>query len=168
MVDVNKLMTTSKIAALTLVGVAVALVLAGQLGLWSGTAPTTLGVNQGRLLPPAFSPNSVSSQAELYPDNPQHQAAYITPISYLGSQTAAMHKLLQTLRATPGINVVEARPDYVYAQATTPVMKFTDDLEFWFDNARPLIQVRSASRLGESDLGANRARIEEIRTRFNH
>jgi uncharacterized protein (DUF1499 family) len=64
--------------------------------------------------------------------------------------------------------VVEARPDYVYAQATTALMKFTDDLEFWFDNTQPLIQVRSASRLGESDLGANRTRMEDIRTRFNH
>jgi uncharacterized protein (DUF1499 family) len=161
-------MNNSKIAAMTLIGFAVALVLTGQLGVWSGTAPTKLGVNQGRLLPPALSPNSVSSQAELYPDNPEHKAAYIAPISYLGSQATAMDKLLRTLRSTPGIKVVEVRQDYVYAQATTPVMKFTDDLEFWFDNAQPLIQVRSASRLGESDLGANRARMEDIRTRFNH
>ncbi len=160
-------MAAAKIATMTVVGLVVALVLAGQMGLWSGTAPTSLGVKQGKLLPPALSPNSVSSQADLYPDHPQRQAAYIAPLSYQGPQASAMAKLLQTLRATPGLKVIESEPDYVYAQATTPLMKFTDDLEFWFDPTHALIHLRSASRVGESDLGKNRARMEDIRARFN-
>jgi uncharacterized protein (DUF1499 family) len=167
-VRVNKLMITFKVAAMAIVGLVVALVLAGQMGLWSGTTPTTLGVKQGKLLPPALSPNSVSSQADLYPDHPQRQTAYIAPISYQGSQAVAMDKLLQTLRSTPGLRVIESKPDYVYAQATTALMKFTDDLEFWFDPTQTLIHLRSASRVGESDLGKNRARMEDIRERFKH
>jgi uncharacterized protein (DUF1499 family) len=46
-------------------------------------------------------------------------------------------------------------------------MTFTDDLEFWFDPTQALIHLRSASRLGESDLGKNRSRMENIRRRFN-
>jgi uncharacterized protein (DUF1499 family) len=46
-------------------------------------------------------------------------------------------------------------------------MKFTDDLEFWFDPTQTLIHLRSASRVGESDLGKNRSRMEDIRERFN-
>jgi uncharacterized protein (DUF1499 family) len=42
-------------------------------------------------------------------------------------------------------------------------MKYVDDAEFWFDPAAGVIQVRSASRLGKSDLGVNRERIESIR-----
>lgn len=157
-----------KFAAMLAIGLVVVAVVTGQMGLWSGSPPTTLGLQQGRLMPPALSPNSVSSQADLYPDHPQRQAAYIEPISYVGTQASARDKLLQTLRTTPGVKIVESQPDYVYAQATTGVMKFTDDLEFWFDPTQTLIHLRSASRLGKSDLGKNRSRIEDIRERFKH
>jgi uncharacterized protein (DUF1499 family) len=42
-------------------------------------------------------------------------------------------------------------------------MKFVDDVEFWYDPAARVIQVRSASRVGEGDLGVNRKRIEALR-----
>jgi uncharacterized protein (DUF1499 family) len=45
-------------------------------------------------------------------------------------------------------------------------MRYTDDVEFWFDPAAQVVQVRSASRLGYSDRGANRARIEALRARL--
>ena len=70
------------------------------------------------------------------------------------------------VEATPGTRVVKAGPDYLYAQYTTRWMKFVDDAEFWFDPAAQKVQVRSASRLGESDLGVNRARIEDLRRRL--
>lgn len=160
-------MAILKIAAMITAALVVLTLVSGQLGLWSGTQPKNLGVHEGRLSPPAMSPNSISSQADLYPDHPQRQAALIAPISYTGSQILAMDKLLQTLKATPGVKVIESQADYVYAQASTPLMKFTDDLEFWFDPTQPLIHLRSASRLGHSDLGANRARMDDIRARFN-
>jgi uncharacterized protein (DUF1499 family) len=46
-------------------------------------------------------------------------------------------------------------------------MGFVDDVEFLVDDAAKVIHVRSASRLGESDMGVNRSRIEAIRTQFN-
>jgi len=42
-------------------------------------------------------------------------------------------------------------------------MKFVDDAEFWYDPNAQVIQVRSASRVGQSDMGANRMRIEAVR-----
>ncbi|HEY9596037.1 MAG TPA: DUF1499 domain-containing protein, partial [Cyanophyceae cyanobacterium] len=45
-------------------------------------------------------------------------------------------------------------------------MGFVDDVEFFLDDNANVIQVRSASRLGESDLGVNRKRIETIRAEF--
>jgi uncharacterized protein (DUF1499 family) len=49
---------------------------------------------------------------------------------------------------------------------TTRLLKFVDDVEFWFDPANEVIQVRSASRIGRSDLGVNRQRIEALRQRL--
>jgi uncharacterized protein (DUF1499 family) len=62
--------------------------------------------------------------------------------------------------------VVQAEGDYLRCEFSTPLMRYTDDVEFWFDPAAQVVQVRSASRLGYSDRGANRARIEALRARL--
>jgi len=46
------------------------------------------------------------------------------------------------------------------------MLRFVDDVEFWFDPAANVVQVRSASRIGRKDFGVNRARIENIRARM--
>jgi uncharacterized protein (DUF1499 family) len=145
---------------------ALAVIIAGRLGLLQGTAPDDLGVRDGRLKPPSLSPNSVSSQAHLHPQNPRHEQAQIAPLRYQGDGAAAFARLEALVAATPGAKIVKRGPDYLYATFTTPVLRFVDDVEFWLDPAGGVIQVRSASRLGESDLGANRARIEALRARF--
>ena len=53
---------------------------------------------------------------------------------------------------------------YLYATATTSLMKYVDDIEFLLSDDGQSIQVRSASRIGKADLGANARRIEIIRT----
>jgi uncharacterized protein (DUF1499 family) len=137
---------------------------AGQAGLLKGSPPTDLGVRDGKLKVPSTRPNSVSSQAGLWPDEPQARNAQIAPLALKGGDgPATMAALLQVVRTAPGAVVITADPDYIYAQFTTPLMKYTDDVEFWLDPAAAVVQVRSASRLGESDLGTNRQRIEAIR-----
>ena len=66
----------------------------------------------------------------------------------------------------PGAEVVKSEPDYLYAQYTTRLMKYVDDVEFWYDPAKQVVQVRSASRLGSRDFGVNRARVDAIRLRL--
>jgi uncharacterized protein (DUF1499 family) len=66
----------------------------------------------------------------------------------------------------PGIKLVEQRPNYLHAQAETRWLRFVDDLEFWFNPTRGVIEVRSASRLGREDFGVNRQRIEAIRAAY--
>lgn len=138
-------------------------VLAGQAGLLRGKAPTDLGVQSGKLKPPSLTPNSVSSQAALYTDHPQRAYAEIAPLALRGDGPATIAKLKRVIEAMPGATVVKIEPDYLYAQYTTRLMKFVDDVEFWVDPTAQAIQVRSASRLGEGDLGANRKRIEAVR-----
>lgn len=142
------------------------LVLVGKLGFFTGKAPDTLGVVDGRLSPPSATPNSVSSQATLYPEHPQKDYASIAPFTYLGDGDAAMEKLAGLLQKTEQTIVITRGPEYIYAQSRTALLNFTDDLEFWLDRPNQVIQIRSASRLGHRDLGTNRARMESIRARF--
>ncbi len=136
---------------------------AGQAGLFAGSAPPDLGVHDGRLKPPSVTDNSVSSQAALYPDHPQRAYAGIAPLALRGDGPATIAKLKSIVSQMRGATVVKSEADYLYAQFTTPLMKFVDDVEFWYDPAAQLIQVRSASRIGKGDLGTNRKRVEAVR-----
>ena len=148
------------IASLVLIATAV---IAGQMGALQGRPPSDLGVKQGRLKAPSLNPNSVSSQADLYPDHLQRQYAQIAPLSLRSDGPSSMTKLAGVMQGMKGTKVIASAPDYVYAQVTTPLMKYVDDVEFWLNPSTNAIEVRSASRIGRSDLGANRKRIEAVR-----
>ena len=152
--------------AMLVVVLALALVIAGQMGLLAGKPPSRLGVTDGRLKPPANTPNSVSSQASLYPDHPQQAYAAIAPLTFKGDGEAAIKQLAQVLTQMPRTVIVTQNADYLYAQSTTALLKFTDDVEFWLDKPNNVIQARSSSRLGRKDFGVNRARVEAIRAAF--
>jgi uncharacterized protein (DUF1499 family) len=144
-----------------------AVLAAAQFGLLSGKPPHNIGVANERLKPPSKTRNSVSSQAHLYTDHVQIQYASIEPLPFKNNNAAAsMQTLVATLKSMPGMTIVDAKPDYIYAQSTTKVLKFVDDIEFWVNPAKGVIDVRSASRLGREDFGVNRARVEAIRAAY--
>jgi len=98
--------------------------------------------------------------------------AEIAPIAYTGDAATAWAKLERAVATLPRTSVVtnkklDTGQHYLYAQCTTLVLRFTDDVEFYLDEANHVIHVRSASRLGRKDFGVNRARIEAIRAAFN-
>ena len=62
--------------------------------------------------------------------------------------------------------IVKAEMNYIHAIFKSALFRFVDDVELSFDDQRKVIDVRSASRTGYSDLGVNRKRVEEIRRRF--
>lgn len=140
-----------------------AAVLAAQVGVFQGQTPTDLGVHQGKLKGLSATDNSVSSQADLYPDHPERKYSRIAPLALRGDGPSTIAKLKGIVQGMDGAKLVSSTPDYVYAQYTTPLMKFVDDVEFWFDPSSNSIQVRSASRVGKGDMGANRKRIEAVR-----
>ena len=129
------------------------------MGWFSGKRPDDLGVKNGRLKPPPASPNAVSSQA-------QDAGHAIAPLTYTGTREHAIEALVKIIEATPRTRIVSRSQDYIYAEYQSALMGFVDDVEFWFEPGTKTIQVRSASRLGYSDFGVNRARIEDIRRRF--
>ena len=149
-----------------LVVLALGVLAAGQMGALRGHRPTDLGVHAGRLKPPSATPNSVTSQAALYPDHPMRAYAGVDPLPPHGAASASILALRQLLEAQPGAQVIEQREDYLYAEFTTPTLKFVDDVEFWADPVAQVIQVRSASRIGRGDMGVNRRRIETLRTQW--
>jgi uncharacterized protein (DUF1499 family) len=145
----------------------VLVLLAAQFGLLSGKQPGNIGINSERLKPPSNTRNSVSSQAALHPENTQLQYASIEPLPLKNGNVAnSMQALIAILKSMPGVTIVDAKPDYIYAQAQTKVLKFVDDVEFWANPAKGVIDVRSASRLGREDFGVNRQRIEAIRAQY--
>jgi uncharacterized protein (DUF1499 family) len=144
---------------------AIGLVAAGQAGALGGRRPADLGVHDGRLKPPAATPNCVSSQAALY-DTDGARYARIEALRFDGDGDAAFERLKQLVSSAPGSRVIEARPGYLYAEFTTPLLHFVDDVEFYLPPGARQIELRSASRLGHSDLGTNRKRIERIRASF--
>ena len=114
--------------------------------------PANLGARDGRLAPCKRTPNCVSSQAD--PGDRQH---YIAPLAFAGS----IGELRRAIEALPRVTVIRSEADYLYAEFRTPLMRYVDDVEFV--KAGSVLHVRSASRLGRSDLGLNRKRVEQIR-----
>ena len=121
--------------------------------MFSWKRPANLGVKDGRLAPCKRSPNCVSSQAD-----PADREHYIAPIRIRGNAMAAVRAAVQ---AMPRTKIIREAPDYLHAEFRTRLMRYVDDVEFWYDGA--LIQVRSASRLGRRDFGVNRKRVEALR-----
>lgn len=117
-----------------------------------------LGLVDGRLQPCPASPNCVCSE---YPG----EASYIEPLAYTGSAQDAWSRLEQVIAGTGG-EVIARQDNYLRAVYQTPLLRFVDDVEFRLDQRQEVIQVRSASRVGRSDLGANRQRVARIREQF--
>ncbi|MBC7692943.1 MAG: DUF1499 domain-containing protein [Methylotenera sp.] len=108
-------------------------------------------------------PNCVSSQARV--DDAVH---FIAPLQYPGasSRSEAHAQLLKHLSTHAGMTVMdEGKPgeDHIRTEFRSLIFGFIDDLEFHLPAAERVIHVRSASRVGHSDLGANRKRVEAIR-----
>jgi uncharacterized protein (DUF1499 family) len=143
------------IAALVLLSPAIVLAILSALA----TPPKNLGVVDGRLAACPDSPNCVSTQAR----DSRHR---IEPIMFEGSQQETMKRLKAAIGALPRMKTVTETRDYIHAEATSLVFRFVDDVEFLVDPDAKVIHFRSASRVGHSDLGANRARMEQIRQAF--
>lgn len=116
----------------------------------AGEPPGGLGVRDGRLAPCPDSPNCVSS----FETGETHG---IAPLR------GGLEQVERVLLGMRGTNIVRSEAGYLYAEFTSRIMGFVDDVEFLFDPDAGVTHVRSASRLGHSDLGANRRRVERIR-----
>ena len=113
------------------------------------------GVVAGRLADCPASPNCVCSQ--------QDGETGIAPLRFKGDPAKAWAILLKVASSQPRLELVTQTETYAHFKAHTLIMRYVDDLEFLLDANKAVVNVRSASRLGYSDLGANRARVERLR-----
>ena len=134
-------------------------VLPGLKGAFTGERPDNLGVVDGHLAGCPASPNCVVSQGA----DKEHA---IAPITYDGNRAAARANLIDIIGVVPRTQIVLQSDDYILAESESRLMGFVDDTEFYFPQDENVIQVRAAARMGESDLGVNRRRIEQIRLAF--
>jgi len=114
------------------------------------------------LSPCPESPNCVSSQV---PESDSEH--YIAPFSFSGDPAAAWQRLKSAVLAEKRVTVMVEQSDYLHAEMRSLLFRFVDDIEFSLAADKGLIHVRSASRVGYSDFGVNRKRVERIRAAFD-
>jgi uncharacterized protein (DUF1499 family) len=155
----RSLLAVALLVAIALIWIGVRIALPDSPTIFAGTRPDNLGISSGKLAPCPSTPNCVSSQST----DTEH---YIEPLTYQSSASDAIARLKNIIESQEGAKLVAESGDYLYAEFTSRWMGFVDDVEFYANEEARKIEVRSASRLGESDLGANRQRIESIRSQF--
>lgn len=138
-------------------GVMVMGVVSSLLAACIGERPHNLGVRDNRLSACPSTPNCVSSQTS-------DERHLIAPLAFNGDPDTAFARLKRVLSQRNDTAVIEESPGYLRVELRTTF--FVDDGEFLLDRAGRVIHVRSASRLGYSDLGKNRSRMETIRREF--
>ena len=121
---------------------------------FEGKRPTNLGVNNGKLAACPGSPNCVNSQS----DDSQSK---IEPLP-----TVSIEEIKKVVERMERTTIIESTDNYLYAEFKSKLMGFVDDVEFYLDSDANVVHVRSASRLGQSDAGVNRKRIEAIRSKL--
>ena len=130
--------------------------------LWSllgcGAAePEGLGPRNGTLAPCPDTPNCVHTG---------HRHPEGTDGMYLVDSGGDIDsRLREVVESMPRTEVVDSSPGYIHAEATSRIFRFVDDLELLVAPDGELV-VRSASRIGRSDLGANEDRVERLRERL--
>lgn len=135
------------------------------LGFLTSKRPRTVGPKDGRLQPcdPEKS-NCVCSQHSS--DSRIADPHHIQPFVFGGDPGDAMTRILAVLLQMKNCRIITNQPGYLHAEITAG-LGTVDDLEFLLSAPDQLIHVRSASRLGLSDLGVNRARVDDLRVAFD-
>jgi uncharacterized protein (DUF1499 family) len=121
--------------------------------------PEVLGVTDGKFSDCPNSPNCVSSQSS----DKRH---FIEPFRYQGALGEARSRLVAILDSMARAKMVTVQEDYIHAEFRSRLFGFVDDVEFYLDEDRRTIHLRSASRTGYYDFGVNRKRMERIRDGF--
>jgi uncharacterized protein (DUF1499 family) len=113
-----------------------------------GPVPADLGVHNGVLSPCP---------------SPAHCARADWPVA---DPAAALAALVPVIQAMPRTELLEQGDGYLHATASSALFGFVDDLELYADASRGVLQARSVSRLGDSDLGVNEKRLSALRQKL--
>ena len=125
----------------------------------SGKRPDAIGLGPSGLSGCPKSPNCVSSEAK----DKQHA---IESFRLKGDPNASWPLIQDEIASIPGWTIATATDNYIHAECKSRIFRFVDDLELYFNSFNGIISIRSASRIGYSDFGANRRRVELLRSKL--
>jgi len=123
----------------------------------SGQRPTNLGITDNKFTACPSSPNCISSDAH-------DQNHYVLPFKFNVPAIDAWLAAKQAILELPRTQIITQTSTYLHAECSSAVFGFIDDMELHLRSSDGIIAIRSASRLGYSDLGVNRLRMESLRT----
>ena len=145
--------------AVLVLGVLV-LVAGGNIMRQNSKPQVALGMNNGAFYEISSKPNCVSTQTS-------QSEKRITPLAFKDSLEGSKEAIKRGFEAYGAIEIQEESNHYIYAVATTGIMKYHDDIEIYFDENTKEVHYRSASRAGYGDMGLNRKRFEIIADVYN-
>ena len=122
----------------------------------AGRRPSNLGVSDSGLAPCPSSPNCVSSDAR----DGSHR---VEPLQLAIAPAEAWRSVREAVSELSRSRIVKETPDYLHVECRSALFGFVDDLELQLRPTEEIVAIRSASRLGHSDLGVNRRRVEALR-----
>jgi uncharacterized protein (DUF1499 family) len=128
-----------------------------------GSPPPTLGPANGTLPPCPGTPNCIHTGDR----HPEGTAPMILTPDWADADPAELlGQVAEALETLPRTTVVHRAERYLHAEATSLVFRFVDDVEVYLPPTGGELVVRSASRVGRSDLGVNERRVESLRARL--
>ena len=122
----------------------------------AGTRPDSIG----QFADCPDKPNCVSTKSSTTPHK-------VSPLTYNSSLQEAKNKLIKIVKMLPRSKIINNNESFLHVEFTSQIFRFVDDLEFYF-NEPGIIHFRGASRIGHSDMGVNRDRVEQIRLLFKN
>jgi uncharacterized protein (DUF1499 family) len=130
----------------------------------SGDAPKSLGVTTTKttgqskrtLRACPETPNCITSY--IHNGSKDH---YMPPIKFKSFTSKARDKVITYLEESSNIKIIKKSDSYIYAEVTSMIFRFVDDMELYF-SSEGVLHFRSASRIGRSDFGANKSHIKDI------
>ncbi len=141
------------------IGIAFVVLIGIILVLNSRSQPAAIGITDGKLAACPQSPNCVSTQT----DQPEKQ---MEPLGFTDSVDQTREKIKAILESMPRTRLVAQSENYLHFEVRSLLMRYVDDVEFLINPEKKQIDFRSASRIGYSDLGVNRDRMETITRKF--
>jgi len=93
----------------------------------------------------------------------ERQSHHVAAFDLSANKDSAWDKVKEVILNSSGVTIAEESGNYLRAEYKSRFFRFTDDLELFLDRDRSRIDVRSESRVGYSDLGVNRKRVEQLR-----
>ena len=124
--------------------------------------PGSVGVTNGQLTPCPPSPNCVCSQ--IAKDDAVH---FIEPLNYNCPEEEINEIVSSVIDAYPRTKIVTQNNNYYHVEFKTLIFRFVDDVEILIDDTNKSVHFRSASRIGYSDLGTNRKRVEALKAKIS-